>query len=220
MISLLQWTLPGCSGIFHYSKKGSKTKMPLLFQSINHGEIPFGFFNIETDMILLNNYFLFASDMSDLVVKLAGNDGGLDQHQTWSVYTLEAGQIGNLMGAINGIVFEGFIGEVYTHFPFPHEPEKFKQNPEGYKTRGLIEGIVHRYVSSSLITVRVDSASQGLKIGEYHFSKLGFHALLGYLWAGGYPRWKDGIRPLYILKMREAVERSSNPLFRDIAVFD
>jgi len=194
--------------------------MPLLFQSLSHGEIPFGFFNIETDMILLNNYFFFASDMSDNVVKLAENKGGIRQDQTWSVYILEAGQIGNLMGAISGVVFEGFIGEVYTHFPFPHEPERFKQNPEGYKTRGLIEGIVHRYAKSSLITVRNDSASQELKIGEYLFSKKGFHALFGYLWAGGYPRWKDGIRPLYILKMRETIERSVNPLFRDITAFD
>ena len=67
--------------------------MPLLFESLSHGEIPFGFFNIETDMILLNNYFFFASDMSDHVVKLAENDGGLDQHQTWSVYILEAGTL-------------------------------------------------------------------------------------------------------------------------------
>ncbi len=47
--------------------------MPLLFQSLSHGEIPFGFFNIETDMILLNNYFIFASDMADNVIRLAEN---------------------------------------------------------------------------------------------------------------------------------------------------
>jgi hypothetical protein len=194
--------------------------MPLLFQSLSHGEIPFGFFNIESDMILLNNYFFFASDMSDHVIKLAENNGGMRQNKTWSVYILEAGQIGNLMGAISGVVFEGFIGEVYTHFPFPHEPEKFKQNPEGYKTREFIEGIIHRYTSLSSIPTVADMTEQTLKIGEYHFNRPGFHALLGYLWAGGYPRWKDGIRPLYILKMRETIERSTNPLFQDIAVFN
>ena len=36
--------------------------MPLEFQSISHGKIAFGFFNIETDMILLGHYFLFARD--------------------------------------------------------------------------------------------------------------------------------------------------------------
>ncbi len=193
--------------------------MPLLFQSLSHGEIPFGFFNIETDMILLQNYFFFASDMAENVIKLAENKGE-SQEQTWPVYILGEGQIGNLMGAISGVVFQGFIGEVYTHFPFPHEPERFKQNPEGYKTRGLIEEIVSRYTGLTTITVTVHTQEQRLYIGDYHFNKPGFHALLGYLWAGGYPKWKDGVKPSYILKMREAIERSSNPLFSDITVFN
>ena len=194
--------------------------MPLLFQSLSHGEVPFGFFNIETDMILLNNYFFFASDMAENVIRLAGNESGMSQEQTWPVYILTEGQIGNLMGAISGVVFQGFIGEVYTHFPFPHEPEKFKQNPDGYKTRGLIEEIVNRYTGPSTIEITVDTREQRMSIGEYHFSKPGFHALLGYLWAGGYPRWKDGIRPGYILHMRQAIENSANPLFQNIVVFD
>ena len=194
--------------------------MPLLFHSLSHGEIPFGFFNIETDMILLNNYFFFARDMADNVIKLADIEDGTSQDQAWSVYVLHEGQIGNLMGAISGVVFQGFIGEVYTHFPFPHEPEKFKQNPEGYKTRGLIEEIINRYTGHSEITLTFDSNQQKLAIGEYYFSWPGFHALLGYLWAGGYPRWKEGVRPSYILNMKRAVERSLNPLFRGIAVFD
>jgi len=193
--------------------------MPLLFQSLSHGEIPFGFFNIETDMILLQNYFFFASDMAENVIKLAENKGE-SQEQTWPVYILGEGQIGNLMGAISGVVFQGFIGEVYTHFPFPHEPERFKQNPEGYKTRGLVEEIVSRYTGLTTITVTVHTQEQRLYIGDYHFNKPGFHALLGYLWAGGYPKWKDGVKPSYILKMREAIERSSNPLFSDITVFN
>jgi len=192
--------------------------MPLSFQSLSHGEIPFGFFNIETDMILLADYFFFASDMAENVVKLAAGEG--PQKQGWSVYVLQQGQIGNLMGAITGVIFQGFIGEVYTHFPFPHEPEKFKQNPEGYKTRGLVEEIVNRYTGPSSIAVTTSPPSNEVVIGEYQFSKQGFHALLGYLWAGGYPRWKDSIRPDYILHMKKAVEGSANPLFRAIAVFD
>jgi hypothetical protein len=187
---------------------------------MSHGEIPFGFFNIETDMILLQNYFFFASDMAENVIKLAESRMESPQEQTWSVYILEEGQIGNLMGAISGVVFVGFIGEVYTHFPFPHEPEKFKQNPEGHKTRGLIEEIVHRYTNLSTITTVVDNAEQSLKIGKYQFNKHGFHALLGYLWEGGYPKWKGGIRPPYIVKMKEAIQRSSHHLFHAITVFN
>jgi hypothetical protein len=194
--------------------------MPLLFQSLSHGEIPFGFFNIETDMILLNNYFFFASDMADSVIRLAENDGRMSQEQVWSVYILDEGQIGNLMGAISGVVFQGFIGEVYTHFPFPHEPEKFKQNPDGYKTRQLMEGIITSYTGLTQVPVKIDQDCAEIQIGEYAFSRQGFHALLGYLWAGGYPRWKDSVRPSYILKMREAVERSANALLHNITVFD
>lgn len=194
--------------------------MPLLFQSLSHGEIPFGFFNIETDMILLNNYFFFASDMADNVIKFAEHDGVMSQEQLWSAYVLNEGQIGNLMGAISGVIFQGFIGEVYTHFPFPHEPEKFKQNPEGHKTRVFVEGIMAHYESLSSIKIMIDSSTQTVRIGEYLFSKPGFHALLGYLWMGGYPQWKDGIRPAYILHMRQAVEDSANLLFHNITVFD
>jgi hypothetical protein len=202
------------------SRDKEPKKMPLLFQSLSHGEIPFGFFNIETDMVLLNSYFFFASDMADNVIRLAGNDGGMYQEQTWSVYVLEEGQIGNLMGAISGVVFQGFIGEVYTHFPFPHEPEKFKQNPDGYKRRQLVEGIITHYTGLTEVLVKTDPDCAEIQIGEYTFSRSGFHALLGYLWAGGYPRWKGSVRPLYILKMREAVEHSGNPLLQNSAVFD
>ena len=31
--------------------------MPLSFSSTTHGNIAFGFFNIESDMLLLENYF-------------------------------------------------------------------------------------------------------------------------------------------------------------------
>jgi hypothetical protein len=32
--------------------------MPLAFQSLSHGTITFGFFNIESDMLLLDRYFI------------------------------------------------------------------------------------------------------------------------------------------------------------------
>lgn len=192
--------------------------MPLLFKSLNHGEIPFGFFNIETDMILLNNYFFFASDFAGYIVEMAGKKSNEPSDMTWDTYILEEKDIGNLMAAISGIYFSGFIGEVYGHFPFPHEPEKFTQNPEGYKTRELIDGIIKRYNPLTKIQVIVSLSSREIKIGEYVFSRAGFHELLAYLWAGGYPRWKDGIRPDYILKMKEGVIRSAYHLFEGISL--
>jgi len=41
--------------------------MPLAFESLSHGTIAFGFFNIASDMLLLEHYFLFATDFVDLL---------------------------------------------------------------------------------------------------------------------------------------------------------
>jgi hypothetical protein len=187
--------------------------MPLLFQSLNHGEVPFGFFNIETDMVLLSNYFFFASDLCRHVTEIAGTSSGNPFTTNLDGYILENSQIGNLMGSIAGVDLCGFIGEVYNEFPFPHEPDKFKQNPEGHLTRGLVEGIMRRYTGSSPISVAFDGGALTVKVGEYLFGREGFHGLLTYLWAGGYPKWKDGKRPDYVLAMKDMVERSSHPLF-------
>ena len=46
------------------------------------------------------------------------------------------------MGAIHGFDFRGFIGAVYRFYPFPQEPEDFKQNPEGFRTRSILEQLV------------------------------------------------------------------------------
>ena len=187
--------------------------MPLLFKSLNHGDVAFGFFNIETDMILLNNYFFFASDISNHIMELALH--APDEHCTmdWDVYILKENQIGNLMGAITGADLSGFIGEVYGHFPFPREPEKFKQHPEGYVNRELVENLVKRYAPLTKIKVIMDLDARTIKIGDYIFNKLVFKELLTYLWVGGYPQWMDGARPDYIMRMKECVEHSAHPLF-------
>ncbi|MBA4418178.1 MAG: hypothetical protein C0392_09760 [Syntrophus sp. (in: bacteria)] len=190
--------------------------MPLAFQSLSHGEIAFGFFNIESDMILLNQYFLFAQDFCRDISKLASAwpDEGMETE--WDVYVLRKRDIGNLMGAIHGIDYSGFIGETYRLFPFPKGQEAFKQNPEGYKTREIIENIVEKYTTGlSSISVKVNAKPSGITIaiGEYHFTTYWFHELLRYIWMGGFPRWKSGIHPQYVIDMEEAVKKSSSPLF-------
>ncbi len=50
--------------------------MPLAFQSLSHGQIAFGFFNIETDMLLLDIHFFFADDFCRAVRELAEVSGG------------------------------------------------------------------------------------------------------------------------------------------------
>lgn len=193
--------------------------MPLAFPSLSHGEIAFGFFNIETDLLLLNNYFLFAADFCKHLSELASR--GLDQQleMNWDLYILEGKDVGNLMGAINGTDLRGFIGETYRFFPFPREPHLFRQNPDGYKTRDIITALIEKYAKPSRITVAADNAGHTITIGQYHFSRDMFHKLLQYVWVGGYPLWKDGARPDYVIGMKTNILHSTHPLFRGIAMF-
>jgi hypothetical protein len=189
--------------------------MPLAFQSLSHGEISFGFFNIESDMLLLNQHFFFASDFCGNISKLASSGPNPNEivETEWDVYSLRLHDMGNLMGAIEGIDLRGFIGETYRLFPFPKETGAFKQNPEGYKTKDIIENIARTYTGPLRIPVMIEASGNKAAIGEYIFNKHWFHELLRYVWMGGYPRWKDGIRPQYVLDMKETIEKSGHPLF-------
>lgn len=187
--------------------------MPLQFESINYGPIAFGFFNIETDMILLNHYFLFAQDFCRYIVQTAEmND---HTHEApWEVYPIDKREeIGNLMGAIHGIDHRGFIGEVYTLFPFPAKREAFKQNPEGFKNRSIIEKMIQKYAKRTNILFFMDQKNDEISIGQYVFSKTAFQELINYIWVGGFPRWKDEIRPEYVMTMKKKIEQSNHLLF-------
>jgi len=191
--------------------------MPLEFDSLNHGKIAFGFFNIETDMILLEHYFLFAQDFCNHISKIAETPLKETYESSWDIYLIESSlDVGNLTGAIYGIDLRGFIGEVYKLFPFPKEREKFKQNPEGFKTQSLIEKLIQRYGKKMKIQFLIHSKDDKINIGEYLFNRTSFQELIQYIWLGGLPRWKDGIRPEYVLNMKSIIEKSKNPLFNGL----
>jgi len=111
--------------------------MPLAFKSENHGEIAFGFFNIESDMLLLENYFFFADQFCRWICELAGRNDSAEKHSVVcdGIYYIEKfDDVGDLMGAIHGVRLTGFIGDLYRVFPFPSDPAAFKQNPAGCNT--------------------------------------------------------------------------------------
>jgi hypothetical protein len=193
--------------------------MPLLFESVSHGELAFGFFNIETDMLLLDDYFFFASDFCRHVTDLARQHSDKPYRSAWDVHVMPHEVIGNLQGAIAGTDLSGFIGEVYRFFPFPREAAAFKQNPEGYSTRARIEALATTFVPARRIPVMVNPNGEFIAIGNYAFNRPQFHALLVYVWLGGYPRWKDDLRPAYVVQMAAAAEASAHPLFTGIPTF-
>ncbi|HOE19004.1 MAG TPA: hypothetical protein PLX02_14915 [Syntrophorhabdaceae bacterium] len=191
--------------------------MPLTFDSLSHGEVAFGFFNIETDMLLLEDHFFFARDFCRCIIDIAAETPD-KKTATLDGYILEHSVIGNLMGAIAGVELWGFIGDIYSRFPFPHRQENFKQNPEGYKTRDIVETAVRRYSAPSILPVVVETPSGVAGISGYLFSKQQLHKLLDYVWAGGYPRWKDEVRPPYVMEMKEKIKSSLHPVFQGIVL--
>ena len=193
--------------------------MPLAFESLSRGTVAFGFFNIETDLLLLQQYFFFADDFCKLLVRMA-EDKGQEPFQTaWQVYSIdEPGKVGDLMAAIHGIRYTGFIGEVYKRFPFPKREADFKQKPEGFQNRAWVLSLLEKWAVSETISVRVDQQHETVSIGEYLFTKEVFHQLVEYVWVGGYPRWKDGIRPDYVMEMKSSLEKASAGLMRGLVL--
>lgn len=189
--------------------------MPLAFESTSHGTIAFGFFNIESDMLLLERYFFFATDFCDRICAVAQAEGGRRVQTSWPAIEIpKVENIGDLMGAIHGVRYTGFIGETYRKFPFPRDHRDFKQNPAGEKNREYFDeraaGYGHRIELSLAIG---DAQEKKAAIGEYEFDVAVFRDLLRYVWRGGYPRWKDETRPACVQVMKSRLENSSFWLF-------
>jgi len=113
------------------------------------------------------------------------------------------------MAAIHGIRYTGFIGEVYKQFPFPKREAEFKQKPEGFQNRAWMIALLERWAVSKTIPVRVDRQHETVSIGEYLFTREVFHQLIQYVWRGGYPRWRDEIRPDYVMEMKFGLKRAA-----------
>ena len=191
--------------------------MPLAFDSINHGKVAFGFFNIETDILLLENCFIFATRFCSYLRKIAAEKNSGMVQTKWEVNCIkDASEIGDLLGAIHGVRYTGFIGETYRHFPFPSESDAFKQQTDGYKNQSVIQKIISKYALRIEIPFQFDEKAETVSIGIYQFTRKTWHELIEYVWRGGYPRWRDEQRPDYVLSMKQSVTESSHPLFKDL----
>lgn len=169
--------------------------MPLAFPSRSHQTIAFGFFNIEIDMLLLQQLFFFADDFCRAVPRLF-----LEGEAWMDGWRIEVqGQIGNLQGAIAGRDLSGFIGATYERFPFPGRAEDFRQNPQGHQNRALAQQLIQEYGQDEQIRLRREADS--IAVGEYVFNPPVFSDLIAYVDRGGYPRWKNETRPPYVREM-------------------
>jgi hypothetical protein len=191
-----------------------RSDMPLSFESRSHGPVAFGFFNIESDMLLLERTFFFCDDFCTWLSTLAGQESPavLD----CEVFVIQNPQdIGDLTVAIHGIRFTGFIGRVYRQFPFPAEPSEFRQNPEGDRSRQKIQALIAPFSRLQTVQMVVDSPDS-FRFGAYEFSQHTCHELIRYVWQGGYPRWKEDIRPACVTAMAEKINQSTNRFFAGV----
>jgi hypothetical protein len=189
--------------------------MPLSFQTLNRGSIAFGFFNIDSDLLLMDRVFIFTPEFCSNINNLADDSGKAPFKALWEVDIIDYPMdIGDLMGAIHNIRHMGFIGDVYRKYPFPSNPEDFRQKPEGFETREEIRAILDKYSRTASIPFSADPGSGEVTIGELEFSRSSFLELIQYVWLGGYPRWRGMVRPGYVSQMRQRVEASQNPIFK------
>lgn len=179
--------------------------MPLAFRSLSHGTVAFGFFNIHTDMLLLGELFFFASDFSRAVAALCTRP----RAELEGYRIREPSRIGDLGAAIAGQDLSGFIGATYRLWPFPADPEGFRQQPEGHENRDEVEELVRGFGTGERLALERGTGSSTFHVGEYRFDARGFASLVAYVERGGYPRWRDGTRPGYVIDMIEALEVSS-----------
>lgn len=193
--------------------------MPLAFDCISHGSIAFGFFNIESDMLLLDRCFFFATEFCENISRIAEYDVKKGLEMDWQVYRISDPQdIGDLMAAIHGEYYTGFIGETYRKFPFPEKPEDFKQKPYGLKNQSVVESIIEKYARHIDLPFVIDKETQEVGIGVYRFTMASFQELIQYVWQGGYPRWEGEVRPDYVLAMKDKILQSHNKLLRGIVL--
>ena len=195
--------------------------MPLTFRSLNHGNIAFGFFNIESDMLLLENYFFFSTAFCRHLSRLA-EEADLDSAMDlFPVYVIDnPGDIGDLMGAIHGLHFTGFIGDVYRRFPFPDSLRYFKQNPACVRTQNMMKKLISRYARPDRIRFSAGKRGYEMTIGDYRFSRAAFHQMVEYVWVGGYPRWKDMNRPRHVRSMKTVLLKSPQDVFAGLRLSD
>jgi hypothetical protein len=192
--------------------------MPLAFDSLSHGSIAFGFFNIESDMLLCDRYFMFATEFCAGIEDIAENSDAQSYQTSWQVQFIRAdADIGDLAGAIHGVRFTGFIGDLYRCFPFPQRPADFKQKPEGYKTQTRVSQLIANYGEPLGISVLIACDGTEIQIGDYRFNRAQFQELILYIWRGGFPRWRGEIRPAYLIRMRDKILRHCSGIFKGVA---
>ncbi|MBU0514821.1 MAG: hypothetical protein KJ621_08615, partial [Proteobacteria bacterium] len=114
-------------------------------------------------------------------------------------------RVGDLHGAMAGVRHDGFIGAVYRRFPFPRDPEAFRQKPDGNKNRSVVAELLEQWAGPRQIVLSRPAGIDRTAIDDYVFDAPGFMELIAYVDRGGLPRWRDEARPDYVMVMTAAL---------------
>ena len=191
--------------------------MPLAHNSLSHGVLAFGFFHIETDLLLLERLFFFAGDFCAWLAELAGAADDRDfggELPGWVVDDPAA--LGDLHGAIGGVRLHGFLGALYQRRPFPRHQRDFRQKPAGAFSRQEAAGLIAPFGRSQPVPILARAEPRRVEIGPYAFDRAQFLALVDYVWRGGMPGWQDGRRPPYLDRTAKALAASGSAWFRGL----
>lgn len=180
--------------------------MPLAFRSASHGVVAFGFFNIETDLLLLDRLFFFADDFCRAATTLCTPAAGETPRVAFDGWSIaDRRRLGDLHGSIAGHARWGFLGAVYERWPFPERRAAFRQQPEGSANRTAAAELIARFGEPCKVPAAFDAAGRVVELGEYAFEEPEFQRMIAYVDRGGWPRWRDDERPSYVTAMRSAL---------------
>ncbi|MFH1131987.1 MAG: hypothetical protein V1754_11670 [Pseudomonadota bacterium] len=164
-------------------------------------------------MLLLENLFFFADRFCKTVVELSKtpeHEQGAATLYGWQIE--KRSSIGNLHGAIQGSDLSGFIGATYQKYPFPSDPKQFKQNPDGTGTQAELQQLIEKFAKSKAIRLHWDRQTGNIGFGDFDFDEKGFAKLVAYMEQGGFPQWKDEVKPPYVQSMLDILNDLSSPL--------
>jgi hypothetical protein len=186
--------------------------VPLAFSSPTHGTIAFGFFHIETPMLLLQNHFFWARDFMEVMRDLAATQAHKWFQAELPAFVIDRPQdLGDLHGAIAGRARHGFLGALYARWPFPARPEEFRQKPRGAAPRREVLELIRRFGRPQTLPVEARPEEGLCYLGEIAFDPPGLRALVDYVWRGGMPGWEDGQRPDWLWEAAEVIRHSDSP---------
>lgn len=191
--------------------------MPLAHQSLSHGVVAFGFFHIETDLLVLERLFFFAGDFCAWLRDLAQAAGDRDFTGELPGWVIEdPAAMGDLHGAIGGVRLHGFLGALYQRQPFPQQDREFRQKPAGAFSREQVAELIAPFGRSQAVPLMARAEQRVVEIGTYAFDRHQFLALVDYVWRGGMPGWQDGRRPAYLDQTAGVLTSSGSDWFRGL----